>query len=63
MLHLIWMFIVGIVVGAIARWIMPGAESMGESFTRYVTQVFRQSFFFRFINQTNAQASTNFILP
>src|SRR5256885_2079266 len=35
-------------------------ESMGESFTRYVTQVFRQSFFFRFINQTNAQASTNF---
>ena len=29
MLHLIWMFIVGIVVGAIARWIMPGAESMG----------------------------------
>jgi uncharacterized membrane protein YeaQ/YmgE (transglycosylase-associated protein family) len=29
MLHLIWMFIVGIVVGAIARWIMPGAEGMG----------------------------------
>ena len=29
MLHLIWMFIVGIVIGAIARWIMPGAENMG----------------------------------
>ena len=29
MLHLIWMCIVGIVVGAIARWIMPGAEGMG----------------------------------
>lgn len=29
MLHLIWMFIVGVVVGAIARWIMPGAEGMG----------------------------------
>ncbi|MDR2991593.1 MAG: GlsB/YeaQ/YmgE family stress response membrane protein [Burkholderiaceae bacterium] len=23
MLHLIWMFIVGIVVGAIAKWILP----------------------------------------
>ena len=29
MLHLIWMFIVGVVVGIIARWIMPGAENMG----------------------------------
>jgi uncharacterized membrane protein YeaQ/YmgE (transglycosylase-associated protein family) len=29
MLHFIWMFIVGIVVGAIARLIMPGAEQMG----------------------------------
>lgn len=29
MLHLLWMFIVGIVVGAIARFIMPGADSMG----------------------------------
>jgi uncharacterized membrane protein YeaQ/YmgE (transglycosylase-associated protein family) len=29
MLHLLWMFIVGVVVGAIARWIMPGAENMG----------------------------------
>jgi uncharacterized membrane protein YeaQ/YmgE (transglycosylase-associated protein family) len=28
-LHLLWMFIVGILVGAIARWIMPGAEHMG----------------------------------
>ena len=33
MLHLIWMFIVGIVVGAIARWIMPGAEGMGRFMT------------------------------
>jgi uncharacterized membrane protein YeaQ/YmgE (transglycosylase-associated protein family) len=29
MLHLIWMFIVGIVIGAIARFIMPGSEHMG----------------------------------
>jgi uncharacterized membrane protein YeaQ/YmgE (transglycosylase-associated protein family) len=28
LLHIIWMFIVGIVVGAIARFIMPGAEHM-----------------------------------
>ena len=29
MLHLIWMFIIGLIVGAIARWIMPGTENMG----------------------------------
>ena len=29
MLHLLWMFIVGIVVGLIARFIMPGSEHMG----------------------------------
>ena len=29
MLHYLWMFIVGIVVGAIARFIMPGADQMG----------------------------------
>ena len=29
MLHFIWMFIVGIVVGALARWIMPGSDHMG----------------------------------
>jgi len=29
MFHLIGMFIVGIVVGLIARWIMPGAQHMG----------------------------------
>ncbi len=29
MFHIIWMFIVGIVVGAIARAIMPGSEHMG----------------------------------
>jgi uncharacterized membrane protein YeaQ/YmgE (transglycosylase-associated protein family) len=29
MLHYIWMFIVGIVVGLIARWIMPGSEHLG----------------------------------
>ncbi len=29
MLHLLWMFIVGIVVGAIARLILPGAQTMG----------------------------------
>ena len=36
MFHLLWMFIVGIVVGAIARWIMPGAESMGLIMTGIV---------------------------
>jgi uncharacterized membrane protein YeaQ/YmgE (transglycosylase-associated protein family) len=34
--HLIWMFIVGLVVGAIARFIMPGAESMGWIMTAIV---------------------------
>lgn len=29
MFHFLWMFIVGIVVGAIARFIMPGAEHIG----------------------------------
>ena len=29
MLHYLWMFIVGILVGAIARLIMPGTEHMG----------------------------------
>ena len=29
MIHYIWMFIVGIVVGLIARFIMPGAAHMG----------------------------------
>jgi uncharacterized membrane protein YeaQ/YmgE (transglycosylase-associated protein family) len=29
MLHLVWMFIVGIIIGAIARFIFPGAEHMG----------------------------------
>ncbi len=29
MLHYLWMFIVGIVIGAIARFILPGAQSMG----------------------------------
>jgi uncharacterized membrane protein YeaQ/YmgE (transglycosylase-associated protein family) len=29
MLHILWMFIVGIIVGFIARAIMPGKQSMG----------------------------------
>jgi uncharacterized membrane protein YeaQ/YmgE (transglycosylase-associated protein family) len=29
MLHYLWMFIIGILVGAIARLIMPGAQGMG----------------------------------
>ena len=28
-MHYVWMFLVGIVVGAIARFIMPGADHMG----------------------------------
>ena len=28
-MHYVWMFIVGIIVGAIARFIMPGADHMG----------------------------------
>ena len=33
MLHILWMFIVGIIVGAIARLLMPGAEHMGVIMT------------------------------
>ena len=29
MFHLIWMFVVGVIVGAIARLVFPGAEHMG----------------------------------
>lgn len=29
MLHYLWMFVVGIVVGALARMIMPGSEHLG----------------------------------
>ncbi|MBS0308206.1 MAG: GlsB/YeaQ/YmgE family stress response membrane protein [Proteobacteria bacterium] len=29
MLHYLWMFIVGIVVGAIARLLLPGSEHIG----------------------------------
>ena len=29
MFHVIWMLIVGLVVGAVARWFMPGVENMG----------------------------------
>ena len=29
MLHFLWMFIVGVVVGLIARFILPGAHDMG----------------------------------
>ena len=36
MFHILWMFIVGIVVGAIARFIMPGAEHMGLLMTGLV---------------------------
>ena len=36
MFHLLWMFIVGIVVGAIARFLMPGAEHMGLLMTGIV---------------------------
>ncbi len=36
MFHLIWMFIVGIVVGAIARFLLPGAQHMGLLMTGLV---------------------------
>ena len=36
MFHLLWMLIVGIVVGAIARWLMPGAQAMGLLMTGLV---------------------------
>lgn len=29
MFHYLWMLIIGIVVGAIARWLMPGSEHLG----------------------------------
>ncbi|MFI4940406.1 MAG: GlsB/YeaQ/YmgE family stress response membrane protein [Burkholderiales bacterium] len=35
-MHYLWMFIVGIVVGAVARFIMPGAENMGILLTGVV---------------------------
>jgi uncharacterized membrane protein YeaQ/YmgE (transglycosylase-associated protein family) len=32
----IWMVIVGLIVGAIARWIMPGAQAMGWMMTSLI---------------------------
>jgi uncharacterized membrane protein YeaQ/YmgE (transglycosylase-associated protein family) len=29
MMHYLWMFVVGLLVGALARFIMPGASHMG----------------------------------
>ena len=29
MLHFLWMFIIGIIIGAIARFVMPGEQHMG----------------------------------
>jgi len=34
--HLLWMLIVGLIVGAIARWIMPGTEGMGLLVTSFL---------------------------
>ena len=36
MFHLLWMLIVGLIVGAIARWLMPGVENMGWLMTALV---------------------------
>ena len=36
MIHFVWMFVVGIVVGAIARFILPGAQSMGILMTGFL---------------------------
>jgi len=38
-------------------------ETIGESFTRYTTQTFRFTTFFRFINKENAQAALNSNFP
>ena len=32
----IWIVIVGLIVGAIARWIMPGAQAMGWMMTSVI---------------------------
>jgi len=29
MLHILWSVIIGFIVGLIARWLLPGADSMG----------------------------------
>lgn len=36
MFHLIWKFILGIIVGLVARWILPGADHMGLFMTGLV---------------------------
>ena len=36
MFHLIWKFILGIIVGLVARFILPGAEHMGLFLTGIV---------------------------
>ena len=36
MLHYLWMFLVGIIIGLIARFVMPGAQHMGLLMTGIV---------------------------
>ena len=36
LMHFVWMLIVGLIVGAIARFLMPGAEQMGWLMTAIV---------------------------
>jgi hypothetical protein len=38
-------------------------ETPDEAVTRYFTQVFQINFFGRFINRTNAQASSTLVVP
>ena len=39
----IWTVIVGLIIGAIARWIMPGAQSMGWIMTSLSASADRSS--------------------
>jgi len=36
LLHYLWMFLVGIIIGLIARFVMPGAQHMGLLMTGIV---------------------------
>jgi uncharacterized membrane protein YeaQ/YmgE (transglycosylase-associated protein family) len=63
-MHYVWMFIVGIVVGALARFVMPGADRMSLLMTGVLGVVgsFVGGFIVRLFNK-NASADGAKIQP
>ena len=64
-MHYVWMFIVGIIVGALARFVMPGADHMGLIMTGVLGIVgsFVGGFIVRLFSKSAATADSSKIQP